>query len=447
MLKNITDNVTDKVREIIHSSSDQELCGQNINNMRKILVAQNKKPPINHTVIQTSFKLPDKPIIKWITNGQAIIKYSELPPIQLSKEQEKNKSEFIAKNKDQPKFYNGNHIVVEEVSFENNNTLSILAKKTDYATMAALPEVLKNKFKIGVIDVIITKDLQTILLQRNDGYKLWSSVSGFLEVKDQGELLKDISLKVAKDELIEELTGDQDGKEIDDTLIECVKLSSFSARGLHSSSDNPPVMPYHIDLMVTVQVNMPAEAFCEKYIKNNCAKDKEDHAISKTKVVNAVEYVELNHKIVDLKNLNSILKTLYSDDNGNFLYFPIVITALQAIGIDLVQQYEEVTKISHEELAIRLLKFQDILDKDTIKSQVFHYKIDKDTPEYEKIIDKISKEHQKLLKLVDPPLLKSKGGSQKPSWAQYIKDEQGVNTTRTISAQNRERCAYRGPLL
>lgn len=366
-------NLTEIAKKIIFENSNPELLGKGMTGVGefflkkqiinlKDLTQEEKAIVANNSFVQASYTFKSPPTVVFVKDSstlELVKNFSDLPKIELNEEQQKKVNDFLEKNKDNPNFYNGDHIAVEEMLYDaTKNILYIKAKSTKYGTMSAVPEVLKgSSFRLGVISPIITKDNKTYLLERNDLLKLRSSVSGFLQPIEGS--LDNLINRTAYNEFIEEVAGNPDGTARDPNLVSKILLNSISFRGMHSSPEKQPAVIPTGEFIAPIHLNMDSKEFESLYLQYNFSKDRREHTIdyTKTHILDGVEYVTNNYHKVDLSNLNSILETLYSGKAGNFLYWPIVTSALSSVGINITapDKFKQITKILPEELAEELL--------------------------------------------------------------------------------------------
>ncbi len=161
-------NLTEIIKPLIYQNSNLDLLGegmQRISNVMfnkeillKDLTPEEKARVANSSFVQFSYKLnnPSVVFVRDSSTLELVDNSSDLPKIELNEEQKAKVEAFLDKNKDNPKFYNGEHFAVRNMLYDRTkNTLCIEAKATDYATMSAVPEVLRNNFfRLGVISPI-----------------------------------------------------------------------------------------------------------------------------------------------------------------------------------------------------------------------------------------------------------------------------------------------------
>lgn len=171
--------------------------------LREQIPSDNPNIPIDERFSQTSMIFPDEPIIKFVTDRSLTLarQYCDLPRIKLSQNERdivRQKSDGIEKqSKNNPKIYNGNHLLVTNVIYDPvENTLYVEVKQAKYSLVASLSDFPQNSplfsrypilCKTGVMVPTYLDNAFTeiYLLQRahpNQLYQFFSVPSGFLEV-------------------------------------------------------------------------------------------------------------------------------------------------------------------------------------------------------------------------------------------------------------------------
>lgn len=237
------------------------------------------------------------------------------------------------------KFYNGENLAVNNISYnEAENTFYIKAASTDYATIAASANVLSSQgyVRIGVITPFITSDGQLYLFERNDAYKLWSAISGLIQPINGS--LEDLVNRTAVAESNEEVFWNANKQPV---ITGEIFTNHLSCRALHSSEEKPSVQIPTYEFIAPQFLSCTADEL-DKIIKNSKAPDVKDHTG--------------NYSKIPLNNLNSILENYYSNKPGNFLYQPIILSALAATTPSIIKtDWISANKIPIEELATMLL--------------------------------------------------------------------------------------------
>ena len=407
-------NLTEGAKAIIFQNSNPELLGKGMGSVGgfflkkpvpslKDLTQEEKAIVANNSFIQASYNFKSPPTVVFVKDSstlEVVKNFSDLPKVALNEAQQKKVDDFLEKNKDNPNFYNGEHFAVKEMLYEaTKNILYIEANATNYATMSAVPEVLRYSFfRLGVISPIITTDNQTYILERDDLLNLWSSVSGFVQPIDGS--LEYLINRTAYNEFIEEVAGNPDGTERDPNLVSNILLNSISFRALHSSDDKPSIQIPTGEFIAPIHLKINSKEFEDQYLHYNSSKNRREHKIdyTKTHILDGVEYVKNNYHKVDLFNLDSILETLYSGKVGNFLCWPIVTSALSSVGINITMpgNFEQITKILPEELA------EELLFNHSYKGNPI-YSLTTETPHLSAIVMRIltSPEHWRARDLTD----------------------------------------------
>ncbi len=181
---------------------------------------QDKEEPV---IAQSSFQFDASPKVVFVGDSRTQSPaqyYRDLSPVALTSEEQMVYDEVFFRLSENPKFYNGKHILLTGVMYDTTeNTLYLEAVRVDYVFVAALGKIKqinstgsalqgKTFFKTGVLVPFISSDDKVTLIARADRLKLNSVAAGFLECDDDETLLSSLLRTTVLKEADEEFAVD-----------------------------------------------------------------------------------------------------------------------------------------------------------------------------------------------------------------------------------------------
>lgn len=237
------------------------------------------------SVPQSSFQFDVPPrvvFVKDLHTRKAVTVYGDLPTVPLQPEEKKIYRETLIQQGENPKFYNGHHILLTGVVYDTaTNTIYLEAVRVRYAFLVALTKmkaicaqgsVLQHKvfFKTGVLAPFISKDQKVPIITRRDKLQLRSVASGFLECFDKASVLAGLVPITARKEADEECALDRFGHRRLD-FVGFPAITSISFREGISKGTLPT-----IEFVAPIKVGQDA-GFILSVLNSNEAPDADDH--------------------------------------------------------------------------------------------------------------------------------------------------------------------------
>jgi hypothetical protein len=277
---------------------------------------------------QSSFEFETTPNIIFVENMSSLKPidfYEDLPKIQITSE-EKTICQAVVKEQQKinPRFYDGQRMVIANISYDPRlNTIYIEAKKAPYSFIVALSQKRFSMnsqlyqhalFKSGVLAPLVSKNGETILLQRST-HGLFSVPAGFLEPQGKDKQLNfegdsNIVNLSAYTEIKEEVAGISG----QDALRFEYSMPQISAISFRSTDNNP---------LGTIEFIAPSYAACstdeliKQAFEHNNAEDSHEHTDKHIIIPLALS----RHEDIPLILSNSSIKI-----PGAALYLPVILS-------------------------------------------------------------------------------------------------------------------------
>lgn len=234
----------------------------------------------NEIVLQSSFEFSSPPSVVFVKDMESKVHlstYQDIPEVSLTKAEKDVLATLERELSQNRKFYNGKHILISGVYYDDeNNRLYLQVKRVDYVFMNALekkkfPEgsrLYHSKFfRTGVLAPFMTKDNYTAFMRRNDHLELMSAASGFLEADKDSTPLSTLVTHTAINESREEFLDNARGQ----LRVDCEdpEIKSLSIR-------------YAEGYMPAVEFVVPIRLECHhkrlnQILESNAAKDAREH--------------------------------------------------------------------------------------------------------------------------------------------------------------------------
>lgn len=248
--------------------------------------------------------------------------YSNLPSLNYTAEEQAVMSQLEIELKVNPKFFNGDQMIVTDLVYDTfNNIIYLEAKQVKFVFIRALslgkfaPGSLlyqQRFYKTGVLVPCITRDLYTFFVKRKAD-NLYSAAGGFLEpISDRLNFPEnDLVVQTAARELLEEFFGIYSRVNDEDIFkpqipISAPVISSVSFRKAGTMGTIEFVAPCRIECY---------KEYVVQVIKNNKAKDAHEHLTDYMLVP-----LDSEQREEAVKLLSAGLATY----NGGFLYHPML---------------------------------------------------------------------------------------------------------------------------
>jgi hypothetical protein len=239
----------------------------------------------DNSTVQSSFDFDEPPNVVFVHNLSSlapVVSYHELEGLNLSNDEKAIRETFIDEQKDNPKFYDGEQMLIADAAYDrDSNTVFLVANKVPYSIIMCLsrrrfpessPLYQLSLFKTGVLAPLVTTDGQTFLLQRQMD-TLFSVPAGFLEPHgDEKRLNLDEGDNLVRATARAEITEEMAGIEGHDRLRFEFSEPEISAVSFRSSSG--PIG--------TIEFVAPSYAHCdsrtlEQVVNDNRAPDALEH--------------------------------------------------------------------------------------------------------------------------------------------------------------------------
>ena len=275
---------------------------------------------------QRSFYFEQSPEVYFVdSNGKIVDAYDFLPRIDLTiKEQE------LLAVQPEPKL-NEPQVLVKEVMYEDGK-IFLQACKCDYKFLAAYssgkifpkdsPIYEQTFFKTGSIAILITSDDKTVIVERNDAWKLFSSFSGFLKPQTIQE--ENVAITTAIEEAQEEFLQ-----------YTSIKFKHAEIGSLSFRKGNITGKFGTAEFLVKLRVDCTADKLMQALDENLTRAKKPDGKPDHTGRYKLIDPKNISQEVFEITEEDTSIKKIR--DISFFLVDPIVMTTCKFLGVEIPQ--------------------------------------------------------------------------------------------------------------